>query len=105
MRMRRSVTRFFGALVIPAVFGAAAVYFGYYAIWGARGALALTEVNARLAVKQEVLDTAKRDRTELQHRIALLEPGSIDSDLVQELARSQLQDGAPGQVAIPRDHH
>jgi cell division protein FtsB len=101
--MRRSVTRFFGALVIPAVFGAAAAYFGYYAIWGTRGAVALTDVKARLAVKQEQLDAAQNQRQQLQHRIALLKPGSADPDLVQELARSQLQDGASGQVAVPRD--
>ena len=103
MRMRRSVTRFFGALVIPAVFGAVAGYFGYYTFWGVGGAMALSDVKARLAVKQEQLNVAQAQRTQLQHRIALLDPASPDPDLVQELARSQLQDGAPGQIAIPRD--
>ncbi len=44
--------------------------------------------------------TAKRDR--LQHRIELLEPGSVDPDMVEEIARSQLLEAAPGQVAVPR---
>ena len=39
-------------------------------------------------------------RMRLEHRIQLLEAG--DPDLIEELARTKLMDGAPGQVAIPR---
>ena len=46
MRIRRSVTRFFSVLVIPAVTVAVVSYFGAYAIWGNRGVLAL-EVDAK----------------------------------------------------------
>jgi cell division protein FtsB len=105
MRIRRSVTRFFGALVIPAISAAAVAYFGYYAIWGSRGALALTTVEAKLSVKQEQLAALQGQRKMLQHRISLLEPGSVDPDMVEELARGQLQDGEPGQIAVPRTGH
>jgi cell division protein FtsB len=37
----------------------------------------------------------------LEHRISLLKSG--DPDLIEELARTKLMDGAPGQVAVPRD--
>ena len=39
MRIRHSVTRFFGIIVIPAVSTAAILYFGYYLIWGTRDRL------------------------------------------------------------------
>jgi cell division protein FtsB len=105
MRIRRSVTRFFGTLVIPALCAAAVAYFGYYTIWGSRGLLMLSDTSARLAVQQEQLASLKEDRARLEHRIKLLEPGSVDPDMVEEVARDQLLDSAPGQVAIPRARH
>ncbi len=103
MRIRRSVTRFFGILVIPAICAAVVVYFGYYTIFGTRGLLALSDVRARLAVQQEQLASLQSDRARLEHRIKLLEPGSVDPDLVQEIVRGQMLGSTPGQVAVPRD--
>jgi len=34
-----------------------------------------------------------------------MEGASADPDLVEELARGQLMDGAPNQVAVPRTAH
>ena len=99
------MTRFFAALVIPAISAAAVVYFGYYMIWGARGLVALSDTQARLEVRQEQLAALKSERVRLQHRIALLKKGSVDPDMVEEVARSQLLEGAPGQVAVPRAAH
>ena len=77
------MTRFFAALVMPAICTAAVAYFGYYAIWGTRGLVALSDTQARLEVRQEQL-------------------AGLDPDMVEEVAHSQLLEGAPGQVAIPR---
>jgi cell division protein FtsB len=105
MRIRRSVTRFFTAMVVPSITAAVVCYFGYYAIWGQRGVLALEDTQAQLGVRQQELVQVKDARFRLQHRISLLEPGSVDPDLVEELARGQLMDAAPGQVAVPRNNH
>jgi cell division protein FtsB len=103
MRIRRSVTRFFGILVIPAICSAAILYFGYYALWGTRGLLALADVQARLAVQQERLTSISDQRARLEHRIRLLRSGAEDPDLIEEVARSQMLGGMPGQIAVPRD--
>jgi len=105
MRIRLSVSRFFGALVIPAICAVATLYFAYYAIWGTRGVLELGRVDGKLAVQKARLAEVKDQRIRLQHRISLLEPGSVDPDMVEELARGQLQDGGPNQVAVPRNAH
>ena len=105
MRIRRSVTRFFSVLVVPAVTVAVVTYFGGYAIWGNRGILALEDTQARLGVQQEKLAQLQDSRTRLEHRISLMEKDSADPDLVEELARGQLMDGAPNQVAVPRAAH
>ena len=91
--------------MIPAICAATVAYFGYYTIWGTRGLIALGDTQARLEVRQDQLATLTAERERLAHRISLLEPGSVDPDMVEEVARSQLLEGAPGQVAVPRNAH
>jgi cell division protein FtsB len=102
MRIRRSVTRIFVLAVLPAISVAVISYFGSYAIWGERGYLALNATQARLADAQGRWDRISDQNKRLEHRITLLKAGSADPDLIEELARTQLMDGAPGQVAVPR---
>ena len=102
MRISYSATRFFSALIVPAICAAAVAYFGYYTICGTRGLLALNDANARLAVKQEQLASVHAERMRLEHRIQLLQPGNVDPDLVEEIARGQMLGSAPNQVAVPR---
>ena len=103
MRIKRSVSRFFAVLVVPAITVAVVSYFGAYAIWGNRGVLALEDTQAQLGIRQQQLSELQASRQRLEHRIALMEKN--DPDLVEELARTQLMDGAPNQVALPRPEH
>ena len=105
MRIGRSVIRIFGISVLPAVTGALVAYFGYFAILGERGVLALADVQARLAVQHDELARLQANRARLEHRIELMRPGSVDNDLVEELARTQFMEGGPGQIAVPRTAH
>ena len=100
MRIKRSVTRFFLALILPAITLAVVGYFGTYAIWGNRGILALEDTQAELGIRQQQLTEVQANRQRLEHRIALMTKN--DPDLVEELARTQLMDAAPNQVAVPR---
>jgi cell division protein FtsB len=103
MRIRRSVSRFFGILVIPAISAAAIAYFGYYTLWGTRGLLALADTRARLSVEQEKLASLSDQRARLEKRIRLLRSGAEDPDLVEEVARGQMLGSVPGPIAVPRD--
>ena len=105
MRIKRSVTRFFLGLILPAISIAVVSYFGSYAIWGERGLLVLDQTQARLGIQQQKLAQVSSIRDRLAHRIQLMEDGHADPDLVEELARGQLMDGAPNQVAVPRTVH
>jgi cell division protein FtsB len=104
MRIKRSVTRIFGVLVVPAITLAVVAYFGAYTIWGNRGVLSLEDTQAQLGIQQQQLAQLQDSRAKLRHRIALME-NNPDPDLVEELARGQLMDGAPNQVAVPRNGH
>lgn len=103
MRIKRSMTRFFWLSILPAITCAVVAYFGYYAIWGERGMLALSDVRAQLGVQSDRLAQARDKRLRLEHRIALMQ--ADDPDLVEELARGQLMFGAPGQISVPRTAH
>ena len=105
MRIKRSVTRFFSLMVVPAITVAVVSYFGTYAIWGNRGILVLEDTEAKLGIQQQQLAQLQDSRQRLEHRIALMETPDADPDLLEELARGQLMDGAPNQVAIPRAAH
>ena len=100
MRIRPSVIRIICWLAIPALLGGAA-YFGTYALYGERGYVHLLTVRTQLTEANTQLAQLTDKRMRLEHRIELLKAG--DSDLIEELARTKLMDGAPGQVAIPRD--
>jgi cell division protein FtsB len=82
---------------------AVVAYFAGYAVFGSRGALALEDTGAALGVQQEKLSLLKAHARVLQHRIELMDPAHPDDDLVEELARGVLLDGAPHQVAMRRD--
>src|SRR5258707_5423511 len=103
MRIKRSVTRAFALSILPAVSLAVVAYFGYYAIWGERGMLAFSDVQAQLGVDRDRLAQAQDARHRLEHRISLVAAG--DTDMIEELARDQLMVGAPGQIRGSRRAH
>ena len=103
MQIRHSVSQFFGRAILPAVSCAVVAYFGYYAVWGERGMLALSDVQAQLGVRQEALAQARDDRLRLVHRIDLMRAG--DPDIVEELAHKQLMIGGANEVAVSRANH
>jgi cell division protein FtsB len=101
---RRSISRFFALSVVPAVTCAVVAYFGYYAIWGERGMLALSDAQARLGVQTQALAQARDARHRLEHRIALMDPAHPDPD-IRELAHDELMIGDRNEVAVSRAAH
>jgi cell division protein FtsB len=89
--------------MIPAVCVAVSLYFGYSGIFGERGLVALQNTRAQLDVARRDLATARGQREALQHRISLLDGKTIDPDLLEEVARGQLLESGPGEVAVPRE--
>lgn len=75
---------------------------GAFGLAGPSGLLAWSE-NARVLDQREkevVKLTAERNR--LKNRVALLDPGHADPDLVGELLRSDLNVAHPDELVIPR---
>lgn len=102
MMLKQSLSRFFSSAFLPALGSALAVYFGYHAVWGEGGYFALQNTKTKLGIEQQRLAQITTERTRLDHRIQLLKAN--DHDMIEELARTELMNGANGQVAVPREN-
>jgi len=90
---RKRLRQAIGPTVGACLFG----YFTYHAIEGDRGIMAWLRISQQLAEEQRRLGDPVGERQEIEHRVALLSPTSIDPDLLDERARLMLN------VAEPND--
>jgi cell division protein FtsB len=87
--------------VAPQVAAALAVaYFAYHAIEGERGVLAYVKLTGELESAQQIARQVSGERAELEHRVDLLSPDSLDPDMLEERARSLLNYGHPNEKVI-----
>jgi cell division protein FtsB len=77
-----------------------AVYFAYHAVVGSRGLLAWRQLNRDLATTERELAALRAEREELEDKVQRLRPGSLDPDLIDELARRNLSLAEPLDVII-----
>jgi len=89
---------------LPAAALIAIGFFAYNAVLGPNGIVAAKEVQHELATKQRDYALLDKKRAELKNRVDLLDPKhGADPDMVDELARKQLNVVRPDEVIIPLD--
>ncbi len=75
-------------------------YFGWHGYYGPRS----FDHRDALAAKAEALDikvaAIREERRALESKVALMRPQSIDPDMLDELARSMLDYGKPGELIV-----
>jgi len=87
---------------LPAAALIAIAFFGYNAVLGPTGIIATKQFKADLAQKQVEYAAIEKKRAELKNRVDLLDPKrGADPDLVEEMARKQLNVVRPDEVIIP----
>lgn len=87
---------------IPALALIAIGFFGYNAALGPTGVVAAKEFKAELEQKKVEFATLEKRRAEIKNRVDLLDPKrGADPDLVDEMARKQLNVVRPDEVIIP----
>ncbi len=92
-----------GRKILPTVLAASLIgYFGYHALHGERGFLAWRELRRDLVVVQRVEAKLAAERTQLDHRTALLRTDNLDPDLLEERARMLLGYGYSGDLVVLR---
>lgn len=75
-------------------------YFAWHAWKGPGGYPYQTQLQARLAALDAKLEDIQATRLRLEQKVTLLRPESIDPDMLEELARSQLQLARPGDLVV-----
>jgi cell division protein FtsB len=77
--------------------------FAGYAVAGPNGLLAWGGYHRNLNERKVELAQLERDRAQLRHRSALLDPRKADPDMADELVRRDLGLVRPDEVIIPLD--
>ncbi|MBK8175901.1 MAG: septum formation initiator family protein [Rhodospirillales bacterium] len=90
-------------VLFPAFGVAAVLYFAYHGINGDRGVLALRAKQQEVAAARAEYDAIKEEREALERRAKLLNPGSLDPDMLDEEARRLLNYGLPDETVIIDD--
>jgi len=75
-------------------------YFFYHAIQGDRGIIAFWQLTKQLAQAEYVLKRVSDDEISVQHRVRLLNPNTLNRDMLDERARLMLGYSRPGEVII-----
>ncbi|MEQ8736488.1 MAG: septum formation initiator family protein [Rhodospirillaceae bacterium] len=75
-------------------------YFAYHAVQGDRGLLAWWQLRHQLEAAQTDLAVIQGERVNIEHKIALLQPGSLDRDMLDEQTRRVLAFIQPNELLI-----
>lgn len=100
MPVSRTMRRRLCALAGPVVAGAVLVYFGYHLVEGEHGARAWGELNEKIRLAEIEQQELRTKRLELERKVALLRSGSLDVDLLEELARGMLNFAHPDDIVF-----
>ncbi len=87
--------------VVGPVLGLCAIgYFAYHGVHGDRGLIAWWKVKQRVVAAKEALILSENEREKLEKRVRLLNPGSLDPDMLEERARLMLNYGHTDDIVI-----
>ncbi len=90
-----------GRHILPPVLLAATLgYFGYHIIQGERGVLAWLQLEKELRIAQANVAVLNQEKDQLDHRVNLLRPNSLDPDLLEERARILLNYARDGEMLV-----
>lgn len=94
--IRRRARHIVGPVAGITLFG----YFAYHVIQGDRGLIAWLKLSQQVETAQLQYDETVARRTEFAHRVGLLQPQSLDPDLLEERVRSVLGLAHPDDIII-----
>ena len=89
-------------LAAPVIAFALIGYFGFHALNGELGLVGKARIEHRYAELEKELSQLMAKRRELERRVALLRPESLDPDMIDERARASLNVVQPQELAILR---
>jgi cell division protein FtsB len=91
--------------VIGPLLGILAIgYFAFHVVHGDRGLIAWLKIKQRTASAKQAMELSRAEHQTIEHRVSLLEPGSLDPDILEERARLMLNYGHVDDIVILEDH-
>lgn len=75
-------------------------YFIYHMIQGERGLLSWRRMTQKIEAAEEKLEKIEEEQSYLKHRVSLMRPNSLDPDLLEELARKELNFARKEEIII-----
>ena len=87
-------------LVVAAACFSLLGYFAWQGLHGPRSLHTRTELSARLAQLNLDFSQIQTQRLNLETRVSQMRPGSVDADLVDELARASLNMGDKTELVV-----
>lgn len=100
MAVSRKYRRWMWSSVLPVFCLVLVCYFGYYGVYGQNGLISLVQLSRDVELKTSELAKLEAEHAQLQHRVTLLSPETMDPDLLDEQARASLGYAAPGEITV-----
>jgi cell division protein FtsB len=86
--------------IVTCVCGVLLGYLAWHALEGPRGYTFRDHLASQSLALDDKFAAIEKRRLVMENKVALLRPESIDPDLLDELARSQLDMVAPGDIVV-----
>ncbi len=91
-----------GQIVGPVLGACLIVYIAYHAVQGDRGLIAFWQLTKQVAHADTIYLRLSRERAAMQNRVSLLNPNTLDRDMLEERARFMLGYSLPDEIVIFR---
>lgn len=76
------------------------MYFGYHLLQGDRGWFALQNLETAVNEAHATHDEVRAEYRDIEHRVQLLRPGTLDADMLDERARAVLGYVGPDDIVV-----
>ncbi len=100
MWTRHHKQRKFGRFILPAITVAFLCYFGYHSIHGDLGLIATEQFEKQRVARSGELAALTTKREALERQVHLMSDGSLDKDMLDEIARYQLNVSRTDEIVI-----
>ena len=100
IRQVRTAKRRYGGWLLMII---ATGYFAYHSVYGGYGLLSMDDMRADKARLEAELSRYEKERSDLEHKVSLLRPESLDPDMLDERARALLNNAQPNDIVITVD--
>lgn len=103
MRFFDEFRRRFRSVIWPAIGVCAVAYFAYHMVNGNRGLVAWHALQQQVETARAEAAAVRLERQAIEHRVGLLNPKSVDRDMLDEWSRRVLGYGRADEIVIPLD--